>query len=247
MAGFGIVIDYLFYAVVGLIVAGIAAGVLVLLARKYVPSDTPSRGGLIRRCIRTPFLGWVLVLAVWIVYSCALELVFHRDNGLSADLHAPMPNGYIVGNVSYSFGYLLAPEDRRENSYPKDSPYSVVGITYLQESEPYLLGSRYVSGYPAHVRRSEFDKEYFFIDTRTRQVLRFDSLDELCSAASARGVTVEFEENWCVGRWEAYGKYRPIWFDWFFPIASLMGLGYLIGSLFLAARKERKSVLVHAA
>jgi hypothetical protein len=174
-------------------------------------------------------------------------VVFHRDNGLSVDRHAPMPNGYIVGNVSYSFGYLLAPEDRRGNNYPKDSPYSVVGITYLQESEPYLLGSRFMSDYSASVRRSEFDKKYFFIDTRPRHVLRFDLLDELRGVAAARGVTVEFEENWCGWCWGAYAKYRPIWFDWFFPIASLAGLGHLIGFLFLAARKERKSAFVHAA
>jgi hypothetical protein len=233
--------EYLFFGFIGLIAATVVAAILAVSARKYLPPSIAERRHFIRRCIRTPFLGWTWVLLTWIVYSYVLGHVFDRDNGMSTDWHAPMPNGYTVGNYSYSFGYLLGPSAKPDSGYPNDSPNSVAAITYLQESEPYLLGSRYLSEWEKS-NPVPTSKKYFIVDTRSREILRFDTMDELISAAAAKGVTVEFGEQWGGWCWEAYRKYRPIWFDWFFPIVSIGGVVYLLISLLVSGKRLRSTV-----
>lgn len=238
MAVVGIFMEYFTYGVVGLIAAGMIAGILVAVVRWYLPNSVPNRKAFLFRCARTPFFGWVWVLVSWIVYSYILGLVFDRDNGMSTVRRAPMLNGYIVGGISYAFGYLLGPGASRA----EDGPNSVALITYLQESEPYLLGSRFLSE-PRMQSPSLYDKKFFLVDTRSHNIWRFDTMDELKVAAAESGVTVEFGENWCGSCWKAYSRYRPIWFDWFFPIVSLAGLIFLVASLYLRARQLRREVI----
>ncbi len=181
MAGFGIFMEYLFYGVIGLIAAGVVAGILVVLGRWYLPDSVPNRKAFLFRCARTPFLGLVWVLVSWIVYSYILGLVFDRDNGMSTVRKAPIPNGYTVGGISYAFGYLRGPGTSRV----EDGPNSVALITYLQESEPYLLGSRFLPE-PRMQSLSLYDRKFFLVDTPSRNVLRFDTMDELKVAAAKR-------------------------------------------------------------
>jgi len=238
MAVFGILMEYVFYGVIGLIAAGVAAGILVVVGRWYLPASVPNRKTFLFRCARAPFLGWVWVLASWIVYSYILGLVFDRDNGMSTVRRAPMPNSYTVGSISYAFGYLLGPGASRV----EEGPNSVALITYLQESEPYLLGSRFLSE-PRMQVPLIYDKKFFLVNTRSHNILRFDTMDELKLAAAENGVTVEFGEQWCGGLWKVYSRYHPIWFDWFFPIVSLTGLVFLAVSLLLRARHLHGEVL----
>ena len=236
----GIAMDYLFYGFAGVVAAGVVAGILVFLARAYLPPSLPGRRTFLWRCARAPFLGLVWILITWIVYSYLLGSIFHRDNGLSTNWHAPMPNGYVVGNRSYAFGYLVGPGIKSGSDYPPDGPGSVAAILYLQETEPYLLGKRFVSdSIPA--ARGAYDYKYFLVDTRTHQILRWDSIDDLRAAASIRGVTVAFEENWGGWCWAVYAKYRPTWFDWFFPVVSLLGIAGGAGLLFAQCRRLKRA------
>jgi hypothetical protein len=239
MAGFGIFMAYLCYAMVGLILSALASLGLVFWGRKIVPGTARGRNKFLQTCGWRPFLCLLCILLTWIAYSYVLGVVFDRDNGMSAVRFAPMPNGYTVGGVSYAFGFLLGPGESPTTSYPKDGPNSVAGITYLQESDPYLLGSKFISHEGTQATWTSA-KKYFLVDTRSRDILRFDTMDELKRAAAEKGITVEFGENWTGWCWKAYSRYRPTWFDWAFPVCSVLELIGLFGSLPMAARSLRR-------
>jgi hypothetical protein len=241
MAGVGILFAYLFYGAVGLVAATVCSVVLVLWGGKALPDATKGRTRFLWACACWPFLGWLWVLFSWIAYSYILDVVFDRDNGMSTVRYAPTPKGYTVGSVSYAFGYLLGPGEPPVTSYAKDGPNSVAAITFLQESEPYLLGSKFISESGIQAAWTS-NKKYFLVDTRSHNILRFDTMDELKSAAMERGIAVKFEEGWTGWCWDAYSKYRPIWFDWFFPICSIAGLVALIASLVAKTVRLRRRI-----
>ena len=127
MAGFGIFMELLFFAVLGLLGATVLSFALVHWAKGAIPVASPQRTSFVSRCRVQPFLGLVWVLFSFIVYSYCIGTFFHRDFG----------------------GHSLM---------------------------------------------------------------------------------------------EAYVQYRPIWFDWFFPAFSVMGLTWMFGSLVLQGwRQKRKS------
>jgi hypothetical protein len=177
------------------------------------------------------------VLLVFIVYSYIVGLVFHRDNRISTNPHAPLPDGYIIGSMDYHNGYIIRP-GRTMNDFPKDSPDCVADVLSLQIAEPYLLGSKF--------KWPSTEKEYFLLDTRSGQILRFDSIEDEQSAALARGVKLNFNEFGGYSLLDAEVTNRPIWFDWFFPVASILGLGFMLISLIARGRRLQEAALLVA-
>lgn len=234
MAGFGILMAYLFYTVAGIVLACFLALILFLVGRKIAPRGTEGREAFLSSCWKAPFLGLLWILFAFIAYSCIMGLVFHRDNGLSANPHAPLPDGYILGAAHYGNNYIIGP-GKLTNGCSQDGPDCVAGVLYLQIADPYLLGSKF--------RGRAEGEEYFLIDTRARIVLKFATIKELRVATAARGVAVSFGENWIGGWQEAYLEYRPIWFDWFFPLFSIAGLAASLASLTVKAKRLRQRAL----
>jgi hypothetical protein len=230
MAGFGVFMAYLSYSAVGIFLASVFALIFFLIGRKLVPQGIEGREGFLFACLGTPFFGLLWILLTFIVYSYIVGAVFHRDNWMSTDPHAPLPDGYILGAAHYGGNYIIPP-GKAMHGCLDDGFDCVRGVLYLQISDPYLLGQKF--------RSDAEGVEFFMIDTRTGRVSRFATMDGLRAAAASCGVTVTFGEIWIGGWEEAYFRYRSVWFDWFFPAASLAGLTFLAASLFHYVRRLR--------
>lgn len=237
MAGFGIFMEFAFFAVLGIVAAAALAIALVHWGQRVVPASNPARRSFLWRCGKTPFLGLLWVLFSFVVYSYAVGLLFYRDNRLSTNPHTPLPDGFIIGSVDYHNGYIIRPHMTMEG-FPHDSPDCVADVLELQIADPYLLGSKFI--WPSST------KEFFLLDTRSGAVTKFGRFDELKAAASSRGIETNFNEFGGYGLMESYVQYRPIWFDWFFPVFSVLGLSWAFGSLVAGARRIQRDSRVAA-
>jgi hypothetical protein len=231
MAGFGIFMELLFSAGLGLLIATALALTLVHWGGRVVSVASPHRRAFLLRCGVQPFLGLLWVLFSFILYSYCIEALFHRDNRLSTNPHTPLPDGFIIGSVDYHTGYIIRPGTRMDE-FPHDSPACVASVLELQIADPYLLGSKFI--WPSTT------KAYFLLDTRSGKIRRFDEFEEVKGAAAAMGIETNFNEFGGYSLMEAYVQYRPIWFDWFFPVMSVVGLSWMFGSLAVRAKKLRR-------
>jgi hypothetical protein len=176
-------------------------------------------------------MGLLWVLFSFVVYSYAIGIFFYRDNRMSTNPHAPLPDGFVIGSVDYHNGYIISPKTTM-SGFPHDGPDCVAEVLELQVADPYLLGSKFI--WPST------NKEYFMLDTRSRAILRSKNYEEVRAAAEARGINLDFNEFGGHSLLDTYAKYRPIWFDRFFPVASIPGLSVLFGFLpFQAWRLKR--------
>jgi len=224
--------DFLYFCVYGIVFATVLGGVLVLIGRMLVPNTVPGRSGFLWVCFKRPFLLIPWVLLAFIAYSYANGIIFHRDNGMGIDVHAPLPGGYILGYVNYDIGSTLTPETIF-GSFPNPGPRAITGVQGLQVTGPYILGSRDVPPPTKSDDRRSDEITYFLIDTRTRSVASFPTLDDLRSASASRGVNLSLEMPS-----EVYSRYRRTWFDWSFPVVSTLGLIALLASL----RRKAKQI-----
>jgi hypothetical protein len=225
MAPFWIFTDFLYFCVYGFVFATVLGGVLALIGRMLVPNTVPGWSGFLWVCFRRPFLLIPWVLLAFIAYSYANGIIFHRDNGMGIDVHVPLPDGYILGYVNYDIGSTLTPETIF-GSFPNPGPGAITGVTGLQVTGPYILGSRDV---PPPTRFDDWrsaESKYFLIDTRTRSVASFPTLDDLRNASASRGINLSLEMPP-----DVYSRYRRTWFDWSFPVVSALGLIALLSSL----------------
>ena len=231
MAGFGIFMELLSFGVLGLLVATILAFALVHWGKDVVPVTSPHRSAFLFRCGTQPFLGLLWVVFSFIVYSFCIGMLFHRDDRLSTNPHTPLPNGFIIGSVDYHTGYIIRP-GMTMHGFPHDSQDCVADVLEFQIADPYLLGSKFI--WPSTT------KEYFILDTRSGTVTRFREFEEVEVAAAAKGIKLNFNEFGGYSLMEAYAQYRPIWFDWFFPVFSVVGLSWMFGSLAVRGWRLRR-------
>jgi hypothetical protein len=223
--------DFLYFCVYGIVFATVLGGVLALIGRMFVPNTIPGRSGFLWVCFRRPFLLIPWVLLAFVAYSYANGIIFHRDNGMGIDVHAPLSDGYILGYVNYDIGSSLTPETIF-GTFPNPGPGAITGVQGLQVSGPYILGSRDVPP-PTNFDGSRPDETtYFLIDTRTRSVAMFSTLDELRSASASRGISLSLEVPF-----DIYSRYKRTWFDWSFPVVSALGLIALLSSLWREAKQ----------
>lgn len=231
MVGFGIFIYFLRFCAGGVVLATVFGGVLALISRLLVPNGAPGRGGLIWTCFRRPFLLIPWMLLAFIAYSYANGIIFHRDNGMGINGHVPLPDGYILGYVNYNPGYILTPETTF-GAFPHLGLGAINGVTDMQIAGPYVLGSRYLPS------AADFDDwrsgtgKYFLLDTRTRSVTTFFTLDDLRSTSTSKGINLLLESPT-----DVYSRYRRTWFDWSLPVLSALGLVGLLASLWRKAKQ----------
>ena len=232
MVAFGIFIYFLSFCVYGVVLAVVLGAVLSMIGRALVPSATPGRRAFLWACFRRPFLLVPWILLVFVGYSYTNGLIFHRDNGIGVNGHAPLPDGYLLGYVNYNPGYFLTPETPF-GKFPNVGPDTIDGVTGLQVAGAYVLGSKY------HPSTEGMDDStsgtiYFLLDTRTRSIVKFSTLDELRSASIPKGINPSLESPPTV-----YLKYRRTWFDWSLPLVSALGLAGLLASLWHEFKKIR--------
>jgi hypothetical protein len=235
MAGFGIFMVFLEFAAIGLAAAAIVAILLVFWGKRYISADTNAadRQRFILACGIAPFTGLLWILLVFVAYSYANDWFFHRDDGLSTNPHAPLPNRYIVGSVDYHEGYILSP-GHRMNGFPHNGKDCIAQVLNMQVTNDYILGTQFA--WPT------VDISYFIWDLRTHDQFYFKSLVEFRAAADKRGLWIATvpNETWVspniqspvdkqgirvdlVSYWDFYQKYRRTWFDRFAVLLMIAG------------------------
>lgn len=233
VVAFGVFMYFLNFCVDGIVLATVLGGVLALIGRMLVPIAAPGRSGFLWACFRRPFLLIPWILLVFIGYSYANGIIFHRDNGSGVNGHVPLPDGYLLGYVNYNPGYILTPETTF-GTFPNQGPGIIYGVTELQVAGRYVLGSRYL---PSAVKFDDWKSangEYFLLDTQTKSVVTFFTLDDLRSASTSKGINLSLGSPT-----DVYLRYRRTWFDWSLPIVSALGLLGLLASLWRKASQIR--------
>jgi hypothetical protein len=232
MAAYGVFMKFLSLTVAGVLTATVLGAIFAFFGFSYLPANTTGRRKFTWKCVGAPFLGLLWAMFVFAVYSYAIGFLFHRDDRMSTNPHTPLPDKYVIGNMDYENGYVIKP-GMTMNGFPEDTADCVAGVVDFEIADPYLLGSK--SNWPSP------HKQYFILDTRTGQLLRFESIGDEQKAASARGIALNFSESGGYSLWDAYTKYRPIWFDGFFPVLSLVGIACLFSSLMVQGRQLKQS------
>jgi hypothetical protein len=231
VVAFGIFMYFLSFCVGGIVSATVLGGVLTLIGLMFVPNTVPGRSRFLWVCFGRPFLLIPWILLVFIAYSYANGIIFHRDNGMGINGHVPLPDGYILGYVNYDPGYILTPETTF-GAFPHLGPGAISGVTEMQVAGPYVVGSRYLPS------ATDFDDwrsatgKYFLLDTRTRSVATFFTLDDLRSASASKGINLLLESPT-----DFYSRYRRTWFDSSLPIVSALSLVGLLASLWRRAKQ----------
>ena len=110
MAGFAVVMTFLFFGVVGVAGAGVASFCLYFYARNRVRL-TGRRPGIIALTAAAPFLAFFWLFASFILHVLISNNLAHQDCGfgLSPDPWVTLPNGYTLGSHNTYDGYIAAP------------------------------------------------------------------------------------------------------------------------------------------
>ena len=231
VVAFGIIMYFLSFCVGGVVFATVLGGVLALMARMLISGSALGRRGFLWTCFIRPFLLVPWFLFVFIAYSYANGIILHRDNGMGINGHVPLPDGYILGYVNYNPGYILTPETTF-GAFPNLGPAAVTGVTEMQVAGPFVLGSRYLPSVSDFNDWRSVTGKYFLLDTRTRSVSTFFTLEDLGSASTSKRIKLLFESPP-----DVYSRYKRTWFDWSFPVVSALGVVSLLGSLWRKAKK----------
>jgi hypothetical protein len=207
--GIGIVL--LFWAVVGIVVAG--TGSLVLGAAAAFLTRGVARGR--RRAIAVASLFPLACLAwggaVFIGQAIVNESVLDRDAGIGDTWHCPLPNGYQIMMIDVTDqGWVYNPKTQSTSGGVSDQEDAVLGVRVLQVTGFYILGGVDGQGFEHLGKDSNQVDSYFVLDTRTGKRTSFGNYDEFRAAALQRGIQTNLEPIETV-----YSRYRFSWFDVF--------------------------------
>jgi hypothetical protein len=225
MAGFGIFMEFLALTLTGLLIATIVAFLLWFFGKTYISDEVaaPVRQRFLRACRIAPFAGLLWILFVFVLYSYTNDWFFHRDDSMSTNPHAPLPNGYIVGSVDYHEGYILGP-GHQMSGFPHNGDDRLAQVLNMKVTKSYIIGNQFV--WPT------VNISYFIWDLQTGEQYHFGSQIEFRLAAAERGIQIGTipNETWVstdeqlanngqgtrvdlVSYWDFYQKYRHTWFD----------------------------------
>jgi hypothetical protein len=142
MAGFAVVMTFLFFAVVGVVGASVASICLFFYARNRVPLT--GRGpGVFALTIFAPFLAVFWLIAAFVIHVSISNTIAHQDCGLglSPDPWVTLPNGYKLGSHNTYDGYIAAPGV--ETAQPVVGVGYVRSIINLKWKDPYFIGTQF--------------------------------------------------------------------------------------------------------
>jgi len=159
MAGFAVVMTFLFFGIVGVAGASVASFCLYFYARNRVRL-TGRRPGIVAVTTVAPFLAFFWLIAAFILHVLISNNLAHQDCGfgLSPDPWVTLPNGYALGSHNTYDGYIAAPGV--ETAQPVIGSGYVRSIIKLQWRDPYFIGTQFDFN-TSHARA-------FVYDTRTR-------------------------------------------------------------------------------
>jgi len=142
MAGFAVVMTFLFFGVVGVVVTSVASICLFRYARNRVPL-TGERPGLVLLTTVAPFLAFLWLIAAFVLHVSISHNLAHQDCGfgLSPDPWVTLPNGYKLGSHNTYDGYIAAPG--AETSQPVVGVGYVRSIINLKWKDPYFIGTQF--------------------------------------------------------------------------------------------------------
>lgn len=221
MAGFAVVMTFLFFGVVGVVGASVASVYLFSYSRNRVRL-TGRKPRVVVLTTAAPFLAFFWLIAAFILHVLISNNLAHQDCGfgLSPDPWVTLPNGYVLGSHNTYDGYIAAPGV--ETDVPFIGPGYVRGIWTLQWKDPYFIGTHF----DGHVTRA------FVHDTRTHTTTTPDAdLD-------TNDVTEQGSKNldaWIAGQtqthfdadsyWVMYAQNRRQWPSYVFLALVLLGEG----------------------
>jgi hypothetical protein len=202
----GLFVVLIFWAIVGIVLGSIGAGILALITAFVTCGVAQGRRKLIITAALLPFacLAWTGI--IFVAQAVVNEGMMHRDLGLGDGWHAPLPDGYEVSFIDVTDQGSICPVARGEDGCT-NSP-SVSGVRSLQVTDHYLLGAADSQWFQHLGQETSAVDQYFLLDTRDGKRTLFASLDGLRTEASKRGIFLHFEPIYSV-----YSRYRFTWFD----------------------------------
>jgi hypothetical protein len=217
--GLGIVL--LFWAVVGTVVAGIAAVTFGCATALLTRGVTSGRRKAIIAGSMFPLvcLGWGG--AIFVFQAVVNEGLLHRDLGLGDTWHAPLANGYQIMMIDVT--------DQGWVYNPKTQPGSAVG-----EQADAVAGVRDLGKDTNQV------DSYFLLDTQLGHKTQFQNYGALRHRALELGIEPNLQPIYNV-----YSKFRFSWFDvlagLLFCIPPVIGVLLLTGWI-VRLRRTRTSL-----
>jgi len=184
--GIGFVL--LLWAAVGMVVAGIGAGVLVALAVYFTRNVGKDCRKVVIAAAFFPFacLGWAG--AVFVFQALVNEEVLHRDPGLGDAARCPLPNGYALLLIDVEDqGWIYNPKSQVDGVVGEQED-AVGGVRVVQVAGRYILGGRDSRSFERSVNEDGKVDSYFLLDTSTGKRETFLTYDAFRTAAGQRGV-----------------------------------------------------------
>lgn len=226
MAGFAVVMTFLFFGFVGLVGSIVTSISLIFYSRNRVPL-TGRKSGTVTLTIITPFLAFFWLIAAFVLHVLISNNLAHQDCGfgLSPDPWVTLPNGYKLGSNNTYDGYIAAPN--MNTAQPVIGDGYVRSIIKLKWKEPYFIGTQFDF--------NSGNTRAFIHDTRTHTTITSDSnLD-------VNDVTDEGAKNldaWTYAQsqthfdadsyWVMYAQNRRQWPKFIFLALVLIGEGAIV-------------------
>jgi hypothetical protein len=223
--GLGIVL--FFWAVVGIVVASVAA---LTLARTTTLLTRQVRAGRRRVIVAAaifPFvcLGWGA--GVFVFQAIVNEALLDRDLGVGDTWHTPLPNGYQIMMIDVTDQGLVYNPKTQPGSGIGEQEDAVAGVRKVQVAGQYILGGTDSKSFEHLGEESQNVDSFFILDTKAGRQTKFQTYDALRSKAQELRVNLNLEPINTV-----YARFRSTWFDML--AAILFFIPPLLGFVVLA-------------
>jgi hypothetical protein len=204
--GIGIVL--MFWAVAGILVAGIGAATLGCAAALLTRGVTNGRRKVIVAASLFPFvcLGWGG--AVFVFQALVNEGLLHRDLGMGDTWHAPLPNGYQILMIDVTDqGWVYNPKTQPGSGIGEQED-AVAGVRDIQIAGRYILGATDSKAFENLGKDTNQVDAYFLLDTQTGKRIQFQNFEALRRKALEHGIEPDLQPINAI-----YSKFRFSWFD----------------------------------
>jgi hypothetical protein len=226
--GLGIVL--IVWAVVGIVLASLAALALGGLAAFLTSDVQRSRNRVIGAAILLPYacLAWAGFL--FIVQGVVNEGFLHRDVGLGDTSHCPLPNGYQILFIDVTDnGWVYNPRTQAADSIVERQD-SIPGVRQLEVEGRFILMAADSKAWTKFAPDNTDVDSYILLDTQTDNRTNFEDYNSFRAAALEMGIEPRLEPIFTV-----YRRYRFSWFDVLIvvllcgpPLAALLSLARYI-------------------
>jgi hypothetical protein len=203
MAGFAVVMTFLFWGFMLSVVALLASILLYRNAKRISPQSTRDAYRYRYNRAAAPFLAILWIAIALILHTIISNKLGHQSVGFSPDPYVTLPNGYVVGSLNTYSGYVHAPGVQTD--IPWVGTGYVRGIIDLSYNEESFAGTYLDS-------RSDFQPKGtdrirgFVFDTRDQSIKTFDTKE----AADFETQQNRVHED-ATSYWNLYAKYRHRW------------------------------------